>query len=122
MRWWRFCSIVTFLAASVAMAQSSGSDAGVVVCPTGLVRPKRLPQPDDASGGAHPPSPGMVGDVIVKCTLSVEGKAQDCQVIQSIGDSGDRAVLHWLSRQQYTPITCAGKPVAQPYAFNFHFR
>lgn len=59
------------------------------------------------------------GLVIVKCTISIEGTIADCQIIKSIDEAIDRAILEWLAQRRYTPVLFQGRPVRVSYVFNF---
>jgi hypothetical protein len=116
---------VCMLSASLTLAapeEGQSADAGPGCGREGMTRPVRLPQPDDTSGGATPRAQGATGQSVVRCTLTVEGRAEDCRVLKSLGPMTDEAVILWLFRQRYKPVTCAGKPVAVGYVFNFRFR
>jgi hypothetical protein len=122
---WRACSVVVFLTVGIPLAvagEPPGADAGVGCAMGDLVRPRRVPQHDDNAGGSSPKGQGVSGTSVVKCVITVDGKVDACQVIQSVDQKTDAVVLSWLSRQRYTPVTCAGKPVAMDYVFNFHFQ
>lgn len=84
----------------------------------GMTRPKQV------SGRAAPEytrdalEAGVEGKVIVRCTLSTEGRARDCQIIKSL-PLMDRAILDWISNNRYSPVMFQGKPVSVKYVFIF---
>jgi periplasmic protein TonB len=84
----------------------------------GMTRPKQV------SGLAAPQytrealESGVEGKAIVRCTLSIEGRARDCQVIKSL-PLMDRAILDWISDNRYAPVMFQGKPVSVKYVFIF---
>ena len=58
--------------------------------------------------------------MIVKCILTVEGRAEDCTVIKGLGPPVDQTVLRWLAGVSWFPVTFQGKPQRVSYVFNFH--
>ena len=57
------------------------------------------------------------GTMIVRCTITVEGRVEKCQVLKSLPFL-EQAVLENLYSSRYKPVTFQGKPVAVGYTFN----
>jgi len=88
--------------------------------PAEIVRPQRL------SGGELrlPPeaiAQGVHGVVLARCLVTVEGVLKDCRILKS-PPRVDAAVLDYLRRGRYSPITYNGKPVAAHYVFNLRIQ
>ena len=62
------------------------------------------------------------GLLIVRCILSVEGRAEDCRIVKPLVPALDREVLQWLAGSSWSPVTLDGKPQRVSYVFNFNFR
>ena len=62
------------------------------------------------------------GLVIVRCTITEKGTAEDCTIVKPLFPSLDRAVLDWLAGSTWSPITLGGQPRRVSYVFNFNFR
>jgi protein TonB len=60
------------------------------------------------------------GVMIVRCTITVEGKPENCRIIKPLPHM-EEAVLSTLRRQRYKPVTFQGRPIAVDYVFNFRF-
>jgi len=75
---------------------------------------------------SHPPIPaewrekGHDGLLIVRCTLTRRGVAEDCLVLFPVRYA-NRAVLDWLSRVRWSPATWKGEAVDVRYVFNVPF-
>jgi TonB family protein len=65
---------------------------------------------------------GVSGLLIVRCILSVEGRAEDCRIVKPLVPALDREVLQWLAGSSWSPVTLDGKPQRVSYVFNFNFR
>ena len=97
-------------------------DEPIVSFGEGDIRPRLLTE-----GPAQPPVPqewvenGRDGLAIVRCTLTIEGKAEDCLIYRPVWFTG-RSILRWLSEQHWAPATRAGVPVNARYVFNFRLR
>ncbi len=57
------------------------------------------------------------GTMIVKCTITVEGRVERCTVLKTLPFL-EEAVLENLYSSRYAPVTFQGKPVAVGYTFN----
>ncbi|MGO9063773.1 MAG: TonB family protein [Myxococcaceae bacterium] len=64
---------------------------------------------------------GVEGTVIVRCTLTVEGEAKNCDFVKSIPKL-DELVLEFLSGARFQPVIFRGMPIQVVYVFNYHFR
>jgi serine/threonine-protein kinase len=57
------------------------------------------------------------GTMLVKCTITREGRVQNCRVLKSL-PLMEQAVLEALKSRVYKPILYKGQPVAVDYVFN----
>ena len=57
------------------------------------------------------------GTMIVKCSITVEGRVERCTVLKTLPFL-EEAVLENLYTSHYAPVTFQGKPVAVGYTFN----
>jgi protein TonB len=55
--------------------------------------------------------------VVVRCTITKAGRAEDCQVLRSSDPETDEAVLNYLGSRSYPPVTYNGVPVDISYVF-----
>ncbi len=60
------------------------------------------------------------GKVVARCTITVEGRLVDCDVVQSVPYL-DQVVLDLLSRQAYSPVLYRGRPQSVFYTLTFRF-
>jgi TonB family protein len=87
--------------------------------------PEGFEVPQLVSGPVAPQYPqqarerGIEGRVIARCTLTEEGRLEECDVIRSVPFL-DQAVLAMLPARRYTPALYKGKP--QRVYFNFPFK
>jgi protein TonB len=90
--------------------------AAVLPFGAGMTRPQRI-------GGRDPSytrealAARVEGLMIVRCTITVDGKLQDCRVLKSLPHM-EKAVLEALATHRYKPVTFQGKPVSVQYVFN----
>jgi Gram-negative bacterial TonB protein C-terminal len=74
------------------------------------------------AGGRLEMPPGvMPGLVVVRCTLTKDGLATGCVVVNHVHDAKEWTVLEHLAHQRYFPVTFRGRPVQVSYVFNFRF-
>lgn len=57
------------------------------------------------------------GLVIARCTLTREGRVEDCRIIKGLPHM-DEAVVQALQSRRYRPVTFRGKPVTVKYTFH----
>ena len=57
------------------------------------------------------------GTMIVKCTISVKGRVDNCRVIKGLPHM-EKAVVESLKSRVYAPITYQGRPVAVDFTYN----
>jgi transglutaminase-like putative cysteine protease/tetratricopeptide (TPR) repeat protein len=85
----------------------------------GMTRPVRLTAPDFT---VPYDAPSQAGIVLVKCVLTTEGTAEECKVLRTLNSRIDQAVLEWLARQRWKPVTLEGRPVRVSYVFSFRVK
>ena len=88
----------------------------------GMTRPVLRTSPNGKPAPGYPleaRQAGVSGLVIVKCTITVEGRAEGCTIIKGLGPAVDQAVLRWLAGASWSPVTFRGQPVRVSYVFNF---
>ena len=56
------------------------------------------------------------GQMVVQCVVTLEGRLERCQIIQSLPYM-ERAVLDALATRRYAPATVAGMPLPVLYGF-----
>lgn len=88
--------------------------------PTHWTFPKRL------SGGKlrFPPeaiAQRVEGIVIAQCHVPENGVLKDCRILKPLPPM-DAAVLDFLHRGRYSPVTHKGKPLAMRYTFIIRFK
>ena len=59
--------------------------------------------------------------VPVRCILRETGAIEACHVLDPRGPPFDDAIVSWLQRRHYAPVTYRGKPVLVPYTFLVSF-
>ncbi|XXF75804.1 TonB family protein [Myxococcaceae bacterium GXIMD 01537] len=57
------------------------------------------------------------GQMLVKCTITVQGRVENCRVLKSLPHM-EQPVVESLRSRVYKPIVYQGKPVAVDYVFN----
>lgn len=57
------------------------------------------------------------GRVIARCTLTREGRVDDCRILKGLPHM-DEAVLQALRSRRYRPVTYRGAPVTVKYTFH----
>jgi TonB family protein len=62
------------------------------------------------------------GDVIMECTVDVDGKPKDLRIMSSTRPGFARRSIDALIQWQFAPATKNGKPVAVRVRIPFHFR
>jgi TonB family protein len=62
------------------------------------------------------------GDVIMECTVGIDGKSRDLRIMSSTRPGFARQSLDALAQWQFAPATKNGKPVAVRVRIPFHFR
>lgn len=89
----------------------------------GMTRPQKLsgdiPRiPDSMLPPRYPPDTTWL--LITTCTLSVEGLATDCELINPKPELWEleAEVLRVMATQRYKPVTSQGKPITVRYTFN----
>ncbi|HZJ52822.1 MAG TPA: energy transducer TonB [Myxococcaceae bacterium] len=111
--------------ATVPVVPPAVLPAGVVPFSQGMSRPVLRSSPNGQRSPDYPlevREAGVSGMIIVRCILSVEGKAEECTIVKPLVPSLDREVLDWLARSTWSPVTLGGKPQRVSYVFNFNFR
>ena len=114
-----------------------GAAAAIPVVPSAVLSPGLLPFSDrmtrpvlqsSPNGRRFPEYPeearasGVSGLVIVRCTMTEQGKAEECTIVKPLVPLLDREVLDWLAGSTWSPITLDGKPQRVSYVFNFSFQ
>ena len=61
------------------------------------------------------------GTLIARCTVTREGRVEDCRIIKGLPFM-DAAVLEGLTSRQYRPVTFQGRAVSVKYTFNVSLR
>jgi len=108
MRW-----MVAMLA---VLAVQDGGTSDVPLFHEPMTRPVPLKRPD----WRYPPelvSRRVSGLVILKCVLSEEGVAEDCEVVKPLQGATEWAIGQ-VKSTRYTPVTLDGKPIRVRYVFN----
>ncbi|MGZ6027907.1 MAG: hypothetical protein ACXWK5_00705 [Myxococcaceae bacterium] len=59
--------------------------------------------------------------VPVRCILRETGAIESCHVLDPRGTPYDEAIVEWLERRRYAPVTYKGRPVLVPYTFLVSF-
>ena len=59
--------------------------------------------------------------VPVRCILRETGAIESCHVLDPRGAPYDEAIVEWLERRRYAPVTYKGRPVLVPYTFLVSF-
>jgi len=62
----------------------------------------------------------VAGRLSVRCVITEEGRAQECQALNSIPQV-DHWVIYKLESASFVPATYGGAPVRISYVFNFRF-
>jgi protein TonB len=97
-----------------------GNRNAVLPFGVGMTRPQQLstgqPQYTREAIAAR-----VEGKVIVRCTITLAGDAQDCKVIKGVPIL-EKIVLDWLRSNRYAPATYQGRPVAVQYVLTFNFK
>lgn len=97
-----------------------GNRNAVLPFGVGMTRPQQLssgqPQYTREAIAAR-----VEGKVIVRCTITLTGEAQDCKVIKSV-PMLEQIVLDWLRNNRYAPATYQGRAVAVQYVLTFNFK
>jgi periplasmic protein TonB len=101
-----------------------GTGTGIIAFGEGMTRPVLISAP----GGTQYPQysreareAGVEGVMIVKCVITVEGSATNCQIIKPV-PLMDGQVLTWLAGAKYAPSTFQGHPQAVQYVFTYRFK
>lgn len=94
---------------------------GVHDCINGHGDPVVFTRPQRLSGGELRVPPEAIaqrvqGTIIAKCLVTVEGVLKDCHLLKSLPHM-DAAVLDYLQRGRYSPLTYNGEPRAMSYTF-----
>ena len=97
-----------------------GGGGGEVVFGPGMTRPVRL-SGEDPSYTREAREAGVEGMLVVRCTITSEGRLEDCRVIKGLPHM-DAEVLRALSTHRYSPVTFQGRPVRVGYVFNVRLR
>jgi protein TonB len=86
--------------------------------PAGMTRP-RVASPIDWS---YPPATtaGVAGTLSIRCVITEDGRAEDCQVARSIPEL-DRWVIAKLEGASFVPATYRGAPVRSSYLIDLRF-
>ena len=99
--------------------------AGVIPFSERMTRPVLRSSPNGRRSPDYPLEAremGVTGLLIVRCVLSVEGRAEECTIIKPLVPSLDREVLEWLARSSWSPVMLDGRPQRVSYVFNFNFQ
>jgi TonB family protein len=108
----RACLLASLLLGSLALAQPTPPDAGVVVPPELL----------DASPAAWPADAGTEGgDVELQLTIDPLGNVVDVQVVSSPGDAFSAAAVDAARALHFSPATQDGQPVSVVLAYRYRF-
>ncbi|HUM10782.1 MAG TPA: energy transducer TonB [Myxococcaceae bacterium] len=97
---------------------------GALAFTEGMTRPVLKSSPNGRRSPDYPAEAreaGVAGLLIVRCILSVEGRAEECTVVKPLASSLEREVLGWLAGSSWSPVTLQGKPQRVSYIFNFNF-
>jgi hypothetical protein len=87
--------------------------------PAGMTRPHPV-TPIDWSYPPETTAHGVAGALSVRCVITEEGRAQECQTVKSIPGI-DHWVIGKLESASFVPATYGGTPVRVSYVFNFRF-
>jgi protein TonB len=82
----------------------------------GMTRPQRISGRDPVYS-KEALAARVEGLMIVRCTITVEGRLDRCRVIKTLPFM-ERAVLDALATHRYTPVMFQGQPVSVQYVFN----
>ena len=85
-----------------------------------MTRPKLISGPSKFEYTREALEARVEGTMIVRCTLTVEGRAQNCRIIKPLPHL-EESVLATIAKQRYTPVTFQGRPVNVDYTFTFKF-
>ena len=112
--WWSWLAAYALL--GLSCTHGAGEPSGGL--PAGLTRPR----PASPMDWSYPPETAArtAGTLSVRCVITEEGRAEECQVLQSIPQF-DRWVIEKLEGTSFVPATSAGVPVRTSYVFNFRF-
>jgi len=80
------------------------------------------PRPASPIDWSYPPetSARVTGTLSVRCVITEEGRAEDCEVVKSLPQF-DRWVIDKLESTSFVPATSSGAPVRTSYVFSFRF-
>ncbi len=103
--------------AAPATAAAPVQVGDVVPFGEGMTRPVLMTPGKAVSYGSQALEARVEGTMIVKCTITIEGRVEHCTVIKTLPFL-EEAVLENLYSSHYAPVTYQGKPVAVGYTFN----
>ena len=122
-------ALVTLLCAGRVMAQAEGSGAVPSGPTTAVVRPapaEELKDPElvefvEAEYPKEALEQGIQGTVVLKLTITKEGRVKEAEVMTPAGHGFDEAAREAALKFVYKPATRDGKPFAVkiPYAYRF---
>jgi len=105
-------------AAATTPGAAAALQAGdVVPFGEGMTRPVLMTPGKPVSYSREALEARVEGTMIVKCTITVEGRVERCNVLKTLPFL-EEAVLENLYSSRYAPVTFQGKPVAVGYTFN----
>ncbi|MBI5542894.1 MAG: energy transducer TonB [Deltaproteobacteria bacterium] len=81
----------------------------------GMTRPELL-SGEDPSYTREAIEARVQGTVIVKCTITLDGRLTSCRVVKAVPHMQE-AVLAALATRRYRPVTFQGQPVTVDYVF-----
>jgi hypothetical protein len=126
-RWssFRVASDPEALASVEGLQQAAEALAATAVQATsadGTTRPVLRWSPNGKPSPDFPPAELVGGLIIVKCTITEEGRAEGCTILKGLTPGMNRSVLDWLAGSRYWPATLHNRPVRVSYVFNVKVR
>jgi eukaryotic-like serine/threonine-protein kinase len=113
----------SLVAAGIGSLSSSGSaqkaPTGDVILPfgEGMSPPQILQEGKPVQYTREAIAAKIEGTMIVKCTITVKGRVENCRVIKGLPHM-EKVVVESLKSRVYAPITFQGRPVAVDFTYN----
>lgn len=104
-----------------ALTNSRSDSEEVLEFGTGMTPPQLLSVGRPLVYTAEASRAGVQGLLVARCTISREGRVDDCRIIKGLPFM-EQAVIDSLRSRQYRPVTFQGKPVNALYTFNVRLR
>jgi periplasmic protein TonB len=101
-----------------------GTGTGTVPFGEGMTRPVLISGPGDTRSPQYTSearAAEVEGTMLVKCTITVEGRLNNCQIIKPVPHM-ETAVLQWLAGAKYSPVIYQGRPQQVSYTLMFTFK